>query len=46
MTETAMETMEKERAIPQLVIDNIEKVVEIIDNDEPITPSKKELDTY
>ena len=46
MAETAMETMEKDRAIPQLVINNIEKVVEIIDNDEPVTPSKKELDTY
>lgn len=46
VVETAMETIDKERNIPQLVIDNIEKVVEIIDKEEPITPSKKELDTY
>ena len=46
IAETAMETIDKERNIPQLVIDNIEKVVEIIDKEEPITPSKKELDTY
>jgi hypothetical protein len=43
-----METIdkEKERNIPPIILQNIEKVVETIDKEEPITPSKKELDTY
>jgi hypothetical protein len=46
VAETAIETIEKDKNIPKLVIDNVEKVAEITDKEEPITPSKKELDNY